>query len=96
MTDPGQVYEGGRVHVRAAACDHCLLSSQRLVSGSRARELITSTRATDGSSFICHRSQVADEHVAICRAWFDRFGPEDPILRLAVVIEIITYVEAKQ
>ena len=86
------VYEEGRVHVRATECDHCLLSADRLVSGKRARELITSTRATAGGSFICHRSQISDEHEAICRAWFDRFAGEDPILHLAVAMNIITEV----
>jgi hypothetical protein len=86
------IYEDGRVHVRAEPCAQCLLSADRIVSGARARQLIEDTRAVEGASFICHRSQVSDEHVAICRAWFDRFGLEDVTLRLAVVMDVITYV----
>jgi len=86
------LYEDGKVHVRAEQCDHCLLSRDRLVSGRRARQLVADSRATVGGSFICHRDQVSDEHVAICRAWFDRYGDDDTILRLAVAMGIIAYV----
>lgn len=74
------VYRDGQVHVRAEVCDHCLLSGDRLVSGARARELIAQTRSTLGGSFICHRGQVTDDGDAICRAWFDRYAKDDPIL----------------
>ena len=89
---PGQVYEDGKVHVRSEPCDHCLLSRDRLVSGERARQLVSSTRATEGGAFICHRGQVSAEHTAICRAWWDRFADEDAVLRLAkgmgIVVEV--------
>lgn len=87
------VYRDGRVHVRASQCDNCLLSRDRLVPGERARQLISETRAEVGSSFICHKHQVSDEPEAICSAWFDRFGMEDPILRLAVAMDVIERVE---
>lgn len=72
-----EVYRDGRVHVRAEPCDKCLLSRDRLVSGQRAREIVTATRTTVGGNFVCHRSAVSDEPEAICAAWFDRFGQDE-------------------
>lgn len=84
-----EVYRDGKVHVRADQCDHCLLSKDRLVDGDRARQLLADTRATDGSAFICHRSDVADTKPAICAAWWDRFSDEDWIMRLAKIQGIV-------
>lgn len=86
------VYRDGRVHVRGKQCDHCLYSKDRLVSGERARQLTTETRADAGSTFTCHRSMVSDEPEAICSVWFEKFGDEDPILRLAQSMGVIEYV----
>jgi hypothetical protein len=83
------VYRDGKVHVRAEQCDHCLYSKDRLVDGGRARQLTAESRAVIGSSFVCHRSQVSDEPEAICAVWFERFGDEDPIMRLAQHMGII-------
>jgi len=83
------VYRNGKVHVRAEQCDHCLYSADRLVSGERARQLTTDTRGEVGASFVCHRSQVSDEPEAICAVWYERFGAEDPILRLAEAFDRI-------
>ena len=84
-----QVWRDGRVHVRASQCGNCLLSKDRLVPGDRARQLIADTRAEDGASFICHRSQISEEPEAICSEWFDRFAREDAILRLAIAMDVI-------
>ena len=83
------VYRDGFVHVRAEPCDRCLFSKDRLVSGARAREIITDTRSKEAASFICHKHQVSDEPAAICGAWFDAFADEDPVLRLAIAMDVI-------
>jgi hypothetical protein len=83
------VYRDGAVHVRAEQCANCLLSRDRLVDGARARDLIRETRAAEGGSFVCHRSQVSDEPEAICRAWWDRYAMEDMTLRMAVAFGIV-------
>jgi hypothetical protein len=86
----GEVYDNGRVHVRRERCDRCLFSADRLVSGRRARELVSSTRSTEAGSFVCHRSSIyPQEHTAICRVWFDRYAMEDWVFRLAVALKII-------
>ena len=88
-----EVYREGKVHVRATKCGNCLYSKNRIVDGARARQLTADTRAEDGSSFICHRSMVSDEPEAICAEWFEHFGGEDPIFRLAIAMGIIERVE---
>lgn len=87
-----EVYRDGYVHVREQVCDHCLLGPDRLVSGARAREIIASTRSRDAATFLCHRGQITDESEAICRSWFDAFGDEDWIMRLAVHLDKIKFV----
>jgi hypothetical protein len=84
-----EIYRDGAVHVRAEACDHCLFSADRLVPGALAREIVASTRAETGSSFICHRNQVSDEHEAICATWWESFADEDWMLRLAKATGIV-------
>lgn len=88
MTDVQVAYDG-KVHVRAESCDNCLFSKDRLVSGKRARQLIADTRSQDGSTFVCHRSQVSDEPAAICRSWWDAFAMDDWTLRLAVSMDLV-------
>jgi hypothetical protein len=97
--DPEQdteVYRGGLLHVRDAACDRCLFGANRLVDGARARELIASARGRDGGSFICHRNQVTDEPPAICAVYFERYAKEDWLLRLAIDLNIIERVTTRE
>lgn len=94
MTSEVNVFRNGKVHVRATPCDKCLYSKDRIVTGDRARQLTTDTRAEVGSTFVCHRSQVSDEPETICASWFDNFGMEDPILRLAVAMDVVERVQA--
>jgi hypothetical protein len=84
-----EVFRDGKVHVRASQCGNCLYSADRLVSGERARQLTQDTRAEEGATFICHRSQVSDEPEAVCAVWFRNFGTEDSILRLAIGMNMI-------
>jgi hypothetical protein len=84
-----EVYRGGRLHVRDAACDRCLFGSARLVDGARAREIVAAARSREGGSFICHRSMVSDEPPAICAVYFDHFAREDWVLRLAIAMDIV-------
>lgn len=83
------VARDGKVWVRGSACENCLLGSDRLVDGERARQLIRDTRAAEGGSFVCHRSQVSDEPEAICSEWWERFAMEDVTMRLAVVLGLV-------
>jgi len=83
----------GAVHVRGKQCKNCLFTSNRLVEGSRAREIVEHTRGEEGSSFICHRSQVSDEPSSICRGWWDHFAMEDNLFRLVSALGLVTFIE---
>ena len=83
----------GLVHVRGAQCKNCLFTPNRLVEGSRARELVEHTRGLEGSSFICHRSQVSDEPTSICRGWWDHFAMEDSLFKLVTALGLVTFIE---
>jgi hypothetical protein len=91
-----EIYRDGRIHVRGEQCGNCLYSRDRLVSGERARELTTATRAEVGSTFLCHKSQVSDEPETICAAWFNNFAYEDPLLRYAIAMNVIEYVQPER
>jgi len=92
MSGPEVAYDG-YVWVRKSKCDACLYSPDRIVDGSRARELTTQTRAEEGATFICHKGQVSNEPNSICRGWWDAFAAEDQTLRMAVAMGLIAYVE---
>lgn len=46
--------------VMSRACDQCLFSKNRIVSGARAAEIIAKTRR-ENSHFICHKSHGGEE-----------------------------------
>lgn len=46
--------------VMSRACDQCLFTKERIVSGSRAAEVIRTTRERN-CHFICHKSNPGDE-----------------------------------
>lgn len=92
MSDHNVAYNG-RVWVRGEKCDACLYSPDRIVPGSRARDLTAATRAEEGSTFICHKGQVSDEPTSICRGWWDSFAEEDHLLRAALAMGLVSYVK---
>lgn len=92
---PVNVYRDGKVYVRDVECSQCLLGADRLVSGARAREYVATTRATPGSSFVCHRSAVSDEPESICAGWWARFHGEDAAMMLADALGVVERVETE-
>ena len=92
MSKPDIAYDG-KVWVRGRKCDACLYSPDRIVPGSRARELTEETRRTEGASFICHKGQVSDEQNSICRGWWDAFAAEDQTMRMVVAMGLVAYTE---
>jgi hypothetical protein len=86
------VYRDGKVHVLARECDTCIFRPHaRPVPGARVAELVRETRDDAGASVVCHSTLYRDEpgEHAICRGWFDRLGDRDPIIRLAVALDVI-------
>lgn len=89
---PGNTYRDGKVHVASDKCDACLLSPQRLVSGQRAAEIVRATKDEPGATFTCHKGTLSGEDM-ICRAWYDKFAKDDPILQLAESMGVIQEVD---
>lgn len=50
----------GKFKVMARACDQCLFSKERIVSGQRAAQIISETRRKN-THFICHKSPKGDD-----------------------------------
>lgn len=50
----------GKFKVMCRACDQCLFSKERIVSGERAAEIIRDTRQRN-THFICHKSPRGNE-----------------------------------
>jgi hypothetical protein len=46
--------------VMSRACDQCLFSKERIVSGGRAAQIIRETRAKN-CHFVCHKSKSGDD-----------------------------------
>lgn len=88
MSVAGNTYRDGKVHVAATKCNACLLSPDRIVSGSRAAQIVKDTKDDSGATFTCHKGTLSGEDM-ICRGWYDKFAKDDPILRMAVAMDAI-------
>lgn len=64
-----------RLNIMARACDGCLLTKDRIVSGERAAEIITETRKQGAERhFLCHKGHIASPRVDIvCALHAERF-----------------------
>ncbi len=71
-------------------CENCLLSPDRLVSSSRAKEYLDHTLSND-SFFICHKSSINGGNVC-CRAFYDTFGRDTVVVRLAMMLDLVKFV----
>lgn len=59
----------GGFHVMSRKCDQCLLSPERIVSATRAAQIIKECALKD-CSFLCHKGTIAGREIA-CRGHFD-------------------------
>lgn len=86
-----EVYRDGKVHVLREECGTCIFRpATRPVDGARVAGMVRDTMDEPGATVVCHSTLYQDDvRHAICRGWFDRLGDRDPILRLAVAMDII-------
>lgn len=88
------VYRDGKLHVMSDECSTCIFRpATRPVPGARVAEMVRETKDADGATVICHHTIMGTTDNAICRGWFDRLGERDPIVQLAVAMDIIEYDE---
>lgn len=92
VSETGNTFRDGKIHVMREKCANCLLSPDRLVTGARAAEIVRQTKDDAGATFTCHRANLVGED-AICRGWYDKFAPNDPILQLAESMGVIKEVD---
>lgn len=84
-------------------CDECLFSKHRVVGSPRMKELIAGAIAAD-AHFICHkhslRADLSEGAVTwqqanvCCRAYYDQIGPRVLVIRLALMLGIVVFVNA--
>lgn len=91
------VYRDGRVHVLKSQCETCIFNPKgRFVSGRRVADMVEQTKDVESATVVCHSTLYNqdgkhDTEHAICRGWWDRFAHFDVTLRLAQVMEVVTY-----
>lgn len=76
-------------------CKNCLFSRDRLVSSTRAHEIIEELVAKQGY-FVCHCDRDADEDDpsggVCCRGFFDSLGHTSQMIRIATRLNIVRFV----
>ena len=60
--------------IMARRCGQCLTTSQRIVPGARAAQIVRDCRAGD-HKFVCHKAQMAGLENVACRGVHDAVGP---------------------
>lgn len=88
-------YAGGRVHVMSVECSTCVFrpgNLMRLPAG-RLAGMVRSA-LDDDSAITCHSTlyeQAPQE--GVCRGFFDRYGRDSLALRLAIALNVITFID---
>jgi len=72
-------------------CSNCLLSKDKIVSGSRAKEIISKC-IQEQSFFICHKASINNEQVC-CKSFYDNFGDYSQLVRIAQRLNCIEFID---
>lgn len=76
-------------------CGTCIFRPGNLMHLERGRvaEMVAETRDTDAATIPCHSTIYdAAPQEAICRGWWDRYADRDMVLRLALALDVVSYV----
>jgi hypothetical protein len=68
-------------------CVNCLFGPDRIVDGERAREIVRSCREAQ-TYFVCHH-----HNETVCRAYYDEFGHEAQMIRIAERLGLVSFIE---
>ncbi len=86
------IYRDGRVHVKASKCSDCVFKPGNLMrlQPGRLADLVEQNRKKD-TAFACHQTTFENDPKgeAVCRGYFDAYGPEITPLRMAVALNMI-------
>lgn len=75
--------------VYSKACNQCLFTKERIVSASRAAEIIKQCKRDD-SHFVCHKATLQGQDVC-CREFYDRYSTN--LIRVSQRMGFIRFVE---
>lgn len=75
------------------ACNQCLFTDNRIVSGERATQVISEALETDGF-FECHKGTLQGKRV-VCRGFWNRYRKDVLSLRLALAFNMYEFVEVE-
>ena len=79
-------------------CNECLFSPDKIVGQRRKNEIIRACLDND-QFFVCHKHSVSDSEgnsigeQVCCRGWYDSYGMETNIVRIAARLHAIEEVE---
>lgn len=79
------------LEVFETCCKNCLLSPDRIVSGARAKQIISDC-VSKQTHFICHKATMDGKEV-VCRTFYDRLGQHSQMVRIAERLGMIRFVE---
>lgn len=88
-------YSGGRVHVMSGECSTCVFRPGNLMKlpVGRLAGMVESALA-DESAIICHSTLIVPgAQEGVCRGFFDRYGGDSLALRLAQMLDVVTFVD---
>lgn len=81
--------------VFSECCQNCLLSKDRIVSPSRAKEIIETCKK-EQSYFICHKASVSEDEngqQVMCKSFYDKFRYHSQLFRIAERLDYVRFVE---
>lgn len=78
-------------NVYEKCCGNCLLSTERIVSPQRAKDLVKDCLQQD-TYFVCHKSTMQDDGGTCCKAFYDKFGQQINLVRIAQRLGVVKFV----
>lgn len=72
-------------------CKNCLLSSDRIVSGERMKDIILECKKNQ-QHFICHKASMNGDDIC-CKTFYDELGNYSQLIRIAKRINAVEFVE---
>lgn len=78
-----------KFYVMAEACEQCLFTKDRVVSGSRAAEIIRQCNDHD-THFECHKGSLVGRNIC-CRGFYDS-QKNTSVIRLSEVLQNVVFV----
>lgn len=89
------VYSNGRVYVLSELCPTCIFRPGNLMrlSPGRVAAMVKDALADDAGSVTCHSTLYGQApQQGICRGWWERYASRSMTLRLAIAVDIVTFI----